>query len=108
MIGGAARPARYLHLVGTIGEIQGCIEDSRFVVRSIDPRPGHEYAERVVELDAVGDISGALGWHGGSDLKLVQYFIEVIRGGKPSISSTSIEDSIAGHSIGFAADRSRE
>ncbi len=108
MIGGAARPARYLHLVGTIGEIQGCIEDSRFVVRSIDPRPGHEYAERVVELDAVGDISGALGGHGGSDLKLVQDFIEVIRGGKPSISSTSIEDSIAGHSIGFAADRSRE
>lgn len=108
MVGGSSRPARHLHLVGTKGEIQGCFEDSRYVVRGIDARPGHQYSERVVEIDEDGDMSGALGGHGGGDLRLVQDFIEVIRGGKPSISSTSIEDSIAGHSVGFAADRSRE
>lgn len=108
MIGGSARPARYIHLVGTTGEIQGCIEDSRFVVRNIDPRSGHEYSERVVEFEEVGDISGALGGHGGGDLGLVRDFVQVLRGGTPSISTTSIEDSLAGHRIGFAADRSRE
>ncbi|MGC9350168.1 MAG: Gfo/Idh/MocA family protein, partial [Anaerolineae bacterium] len=39
MVGGTARPSRSIHLIGTLGEIQGVFEDSRFVVRHIDPRP---------------------------------------------------------------------
>lgn len=108
MVGGSARPARHLHLIGTKGEIQGCFEDSRFVVRGIDPRAGHEYTERVVELDVSGDMSGALGGHGGGDLRLVRDFLQVLRGVAPSISSTPLKDSLSGHRIGFAADRARE
>ncbi|MFZ9682666.1 MAG: Gfo/Idh/MocA family protein [Cephaloticoccus sp.] len=107
MIGGSARPARHLHLIGTHGEIQGCFEDSRFVVRHIDLRPGHEFTEEVVDVNVTGDMSGALGGHGGGDLRLVQDFVRVLRGEQPSISSTPLEDSVSGHLIGFCADESR-
>jgi predicted dehydrogenase len=105
MVGGAARPSRALHLVGTRGEIQGVFEEQRFVVRTIDPRPGHEYAEEVVDLRAHDDGQG-LGGHGGGDLRLVADFLRVVRGEPPSLSTTSLQDSIAGHLIGFCADHS--
>lgn len=108
MIVVAARPARHMHIVGTKGEIQGCFEDSRFVVRRIDHRAGHEFTERTVNIDVSGDMSGAAGGHGGGDQRMVSDFVKMLRGGAPSISSTSLEDSIAGHRMGFAADRSRE
>ncbi len=108
MIGGSAKPSRSLHLVGTHGEIQGVFEDSRFVIRRIDPRPGHEYSERVVDLKITGDVTGAQGGHGGGDLRLMADFVRTLRGEEPSISSTSLEDSLSGHLIGFGADRARE
>lgn len=107
MIGGSARPSRKIHIVGTLGEIEGCFEDSKFVVRHIDPRPGHEYTEEVVDLKVQGDMTGARGGHGGGDQRLVQDFLSVLRGETPSISSTSLGDSVNGHMMGFCADESR-
>ena len=108
MIGGTARPCRSIHILGTRGEIQGVIEDSAFVVRSIDPRPGHEYAEEPVDLSIGGDMHGAFGGHGGGDLRLVEDFTHFLRGRERSISCTRIEDSVRGHLIGFRADRAME
>ena len=108
MIGGSSKPSRSIHLVGTEGEIQGSLEDGHFFIRHIDPRPGHEYAEEVVELDVSGDMSGGHGGHGGGDLRLVEDFLNVMNGKPLSISSTAIEDSISGHLIGFCADRAME
>ena len=108
MVGGTSRPSRSIHLVGTTGEIQGVIEDSRFVVRHIDPRPGQEYAEELVDLNVAGDMHGAFGGHGGGDLRLVHDFVRVVRGEEPSICSTQIEDSVYGHLTGFCADRAME
>jgi len=107
MVGGSARPSRSIHLLGTDGEIQGNLEDSRFVIRHIDPRPGHETAEEVVDLRVGGDMHGAMGGHAGGDLRLVRDFLRVVRGEQPSLSTTSLEDSVYGHLIGFAADRAR-
>ena len=108
MIGGTAKPSRSIHLVGTLGEIQGCFEDNRFVIRHIDPRPGHEYAETEVDLALDREMQGDFGGHGGGDMRLVADFLRVIRGEAPSISVTTLEDSIAGHWIGFSADRAME
>ncbi|HQE92081.1 MAG TPA: Gfo/Idh/MocA family oxidoreductase [Anaerolineae bacterium] len=105
MIGGTSRPSRAIHLIGTHGEIQGVFEDGRFVIRHIDPRPGHEYTEEVVDLTTDGDMHGAFGGHGGGDMRLVADFVRVIRGEPASISTTSLEDSVAGHLLGFSADR---
>lgn len=105
LVGGAAKASRSIHLVGTHGEIQGCIEDSIIRIRHIDPSPGSsEYTERVIDLNIEGDMHGAFGGHGGGDLRLVIDFCNILRGAEPSISYTNIEDSISGHLIGFRAD----
>jgi predicted dehydrogenase len=108
MVGGSSRPSRSIHLIGTHGEIQGVFEDQRFAIRHIDPRPGHEYSEQVVDLAVGGDMHGAFGGHGGGDARLVADFLRVIRGDAPSISTTNLMDSIAGHLIGFCADQAME
>lgn len=108
MIGGTSKPSRSIHLVGTLGEIQGNLEDSAFTVRHIDPRPGHEYSEELVDLNVGGDMSGAFGGHGGGDMRLVADFLRVVRGESASLSTTSLEDSVTGHLIGFLADRANE
>jgi hypothetical protein len=108
MVGGASRPSRSIHLLGVNGEIQGLFEDQRFVVRHIDPRPGREYSEEVVDLTVSGDMHGAFGGHGGGDLRLVADMVRVLKGEPASISTTHLQDSLAGHLVGFCADRSME
>ncbi len=98
MITGTPRPGRDIHIWGTEGEIQGFMEEGRFVVRHIDARAGHEYSEEPVDLSVSMDM------HGGGDMRLVEDFVHAVRGEEPSISSTSILDSIYGHLIAFAAD----
>jgi predicted dehydrogenase len=98
MIGGASRPCRKMHLVGTRGEIEGTMEDGWFVVRHPDARAGHEYAEERVEVNVSGHM------HGGGDLRLMRDFLAVVRGEQASISTTDIADSVCGHLIAYAAD----
>ena len=109
MVGGCAKADRSIHLIGTAGEIQGNLEDERFAVRHITPAPGGpEFSEQVVDLKVSGDTTGAFGGHGGGDLRLVADFVRFLRNEPPSLSCTSLEDSISGHLLGFLADRSRE
>jgi predicted dehydrogenase len=105
LVGGAPTSSRRMHLVGTAGEIVGEFESSRFTIRRPDPAPGREFAEETVDLRVGGDKTGAFGGHGGGDSRLVADFLRVLRGEGRSISTTSIEDSVNGHRIGFAADR---
>lgn len=102
LIGGTAKPCRTIHIVGTKGEISGVMEDGSYVVRHPDARAGHEYMEEKVKVDVSSDM------HGGGDLRLVEDFVRVLKGEAPSLSTTSLEDSIYGHLIGFNADRARE
>ncbi|NLF16073.1 MAG: Gfo/Idh/MocA family oxidoreductase [Lentisphaerae bacterium] len=99
---GTAKPCRTIHLVGTKGEIEGSVEDGSFVVRFPDARPGHEFTETPVDLKVSMDM------HGGGDLRLVGDFLRVVRGERPSLSTTQLEDSVYGHLIGFAADVAME
>lgn len=105
MIGGTSKPSRTIHLIGTTGEIRGCLEDSRFTILRPDLRPGHETAEEVVDTS---DQGGTGGGHGGGDMRLVADFLKLLTGEPPSLSSTDLEDSISGHLIGFCADQARE
>ncbi len=108
LVCGASRPMRKIHIIGSHGEIQGIMDDSKFTVRHIDLRPGHEYSETEIDLKIQGDTTGAFGGHGGGDLRLVADFVSLLEGNHPSISCTAIEDSINGHLIGFSADKSME
>ncbi|MCU6794630.1 Gfo/Idh/MocA family oxidoreductase [Paenibacillus sp. WQ 127069] len=101
MVGTASRSCRILHIIGTHGEIQGVLEDGYFYLRQPDPVKGREYKELKIAVDVADDS------HGGGDLLLVEDFVRALRGEQPSISSTTLEQSVDGHRIGFAAERSR-
>ena len=57
-------------------------------------------------MNVTGDTTGAHGGHAGGDSRLVGDFLDYLEGNEPSISTTSLEDSISGHLIGFCADQS--
>lgn len=102
MIGGTAKPFRQIHIVGTHGEIEGEMETGCFQVRHADPRVEKLWREETIDVK-VGDDG-----HGGGDLRLVEDFVRVLRGEKPSLSSTTLDDSIHGALAGFAADKARQ
>ncbi|MBP1963212.1 Gfo/Idh/MocA family protein [Paenibacillus aceris] len=101
MTGGTSKPGRSIHIVGTKGEIQGEMEAGAYVIRHPDARKNHIYSEQQINVGVSEEM------HGGGDLLLVADFVKVLKGAVPSISSTSLEKSLHGHLIGFAADQSR-
>ena len=105
MIGGASKGSRGIHILGTTGELFGRFEESRFTLRRMDPRPGREYEDEVVDLKVTGDMTGARGGHGGGDLRLVADFCRVARRETPSLCTTQLADSINGHRVCFRADQ---
>lgn len=107
MVGGTAKPERNIHIIGTLGEIKGTFDDSLYTIRKIDHRAKSGWSEETVDLAIGGDKSGMTGSHGGGDLRLVEDFVHVLQGREPSVSCTSIDDSVNGHLAVFLADRAR-
>lgn len=101
MTGGTSRPGREIHIVCERGEIEGFLESNSFVVRRYDADLAACREERI---DITEDTSGA---HSGGDLRLAADFVARVAGEKPSISCTSIDDSIAGHMLVIGAERAR-
>ncbi len=97
LLGATAKPERTIHIVGTKGEIYGEMESKTFYVRIPDMTKAPFYSEEKVVIDVETD------GHGGGDSRLAEDFIEYIQGGKTSISTTELGDSIYGHLIGFSA-----
>ena len=103
MTGGSAEPLRTVRVIGTKGEIYGEFENKFINIKKINPDPGKDYDEEIVDLS---HISGE--GHGGGDEGLTTDFVNFIRGESHSVSCTSIFDSVAGHKIIFLADKSAE
>ena len=102
MIGGTARSVRKIHVIGTLAEIEGAMEDCTITIRRVNPSTYLGYEEQTMK------ISENMGGHGGGDELLTRDFIHFVRTGEKSMSTTAIEDSVAGHLIIFRADKSRE
>lgn len=107
-VGGVSHPMRKLHIIGTRGEIRGIFDDGKYVVEKMDARKGHEFSMEDVDVNIRTDISNDFGGHGGGDEKIIADFVNLIRGKETSPSCTSIDDSVYGHLVGFAAERSRK
>jgi len=101
MICTASRPCRKMHIIGTLGEIEGTIEEGRFVVRHMNPAVEVGYDEKAIDLNVSADM------HGGGDLELVKDFVSAIAGEPTSLATTRIEDSLTGHQIAYAAEEAR-
>lgn len=103
MTGGSAEPLRTIRVIGTKGEIYGEFENKFINIKKINPDPGKDYDEEIIDLSY---ISGE--GHGGGDEGLTTDFVNFIRGESHSVSCTSIFDSVAGHKIIFLADKSAQ
>lgn len=105
MIAGNALGMRSIHITGTKGEISGISHEGKYTIRKIDPRPGCEYTEEVIDLNGNGHQQYG---HGGGDDRLTEDFVAYIQGATPSISCTTIADSVNGHLCVYLADESRK
>ena len=107
MIGGSSKEDRTIHIIGTTGEIEGAWWFQIHCKKNW-PKTRAWIQWRSLYTRCDGDASGVNGTHGGGDLRLVADFVELLSGETPSISTTSIEDSIMGHYLVFKADEARE
>lgn len=101
MVGGTARSMRKIHIVGTLAEIEGIMEDGILTVRKVNPSNELGYDTEIIDLSDIKE------GHGGGDDGLTADFINYLRTGEQSISCTAIENSVAGHLIIYKADESR-
>lgn len=108
LTGGTAKSDRTIHLIGTKGEIKGSFVDGDLIIRHITPSTPSGYTEEKIDLSFDGDSTGAFGGHGGGDIRLVKDFVDVLAGEKPSISATTLDDSILGHLLAFRVEDARE
>ena len=106
LVGGSSRPMRKVHITGSKGELYGILEDREITICHAAPEKplGEEFTVEKVVAKETGDLSGAMGDHGISDVLLPYDFVSLVRNEPKSISCTILEDSLNGHRIGFAAD----
>ena len=98
MIGGSSYPCRTLHIITTGGEIYGVMEEGKLFVRKWQKE---KFSRELIEIDL-----NVYDGHGGGDLVLVEDLVKYLSTGERTISLTDVEDSINGHLVGIAADRS--
>ncbi|MCC6423372.1 MAG: Gfo/Idh/MocA family oxidoreductase [Phycisphaerales bacterium] len=98
-----SRPCRKMYIVGTLGEIEGDLEDGIIHVRHPRPTPEPAFSDEVIDVNNHGGEVETDG-HGGGDSRLIADFVSTIID-KSTGGLTRIEDSLTGHLIAFAADR---
>ncbi len=108
MVGGAAKGGRYIHIIGTKGEIRGAMADGKFKISYANPKEECGYTEKEIDVFETGDMAGEKGGHGGGDIRLMADFIAALEGKEKSISCTDIFDSTKSHLIVFKAEESRK
>ena len=101
---GAMKPGRSIWITGTKGEIEGNAEDGTLYLRKYSKENSLFQEEKLEFMDRKGETGG----HFGGDKALVHDFCNLLQGGEKSISCTSIEDSINGHLLVYAADKSAQ
>lgn len=105
LTGGTAFSQRIVRVIGTKGEINGTFESQKFTLSKINPFGDTDHESIVYDLSE--KCSASIG-HGGGDHSLVADFVKYVRNEATSPSCTSINDSVAGHLVVFAADESME
>ena len=117
MIGGATKAGRFLHIVCEYGEIQGYLEENKIIYRKFNKDAvnykyhGDEfmYTDTVIEvtINDGREVNASAG-HSGGDYFIMKDLTSLLRGEAPSASTTVISDSINGHLICYAAEKSRK
>lgn len=103
MLCATSRPTRTIHIIGTLGEIEGDWDAGVLKIRTPHLASPRNFAEQVIIKD---EYSSEVPGHGGTDDKIVADFVGLISGDPSATGTTRIEDSLAGHQLAYAADES--
>jgi hypothetical protein len=92
---------RRTRIMGTMGFIEG--DSKKFTLWDFKTKTPKTWS---MEVEEVAEYKGA--GHGGGDLALVRDFVEAIALQDVTKLSSSLDDSIESHVMGFAAEKSRK
>lgn len=107
LVGCATEPNRYIHIVGSHGEIEGKIEQNRLILRTYEHNVC-DYQEEVIDLsDQIINLA-RFGGHNGGDYLIMHDLCAYLNGDRSSISITSLDDSLNGHRCAYALEESRK
>lgn len=106
LIGGCINPGRFLHIVGTKGEIVGMLEEDEFILRRMASGTELYGVDEKIQVQPINNAK--YGGHNGGDYAIMHDLIRYMHGDRSSVSITSIEDSVNGHLCVFAAEKSRK
>lgn len=111
LVGGVTCDNRFIHIIGSDGEIYGHVNSGKFTVSHID-RSGNNYGPVHQEFDVSNLVqannNGSYSGHGGGDYAIMHDAVRFFAGEGSSVSITKLEDSIYGHVLVYAAEESRK
>lgn len=101
------RPARYIHIIGTNGEIEGKLEEDKFIYRRYI-KETVSYVEEVIDVSQKVVNNATYGGHSGGDYGIMHDIVRYLNGDAASMSITFLDDSVQSHLLVFAAEESRK
>ena len=104
---GASRTDRYIHIVGTDGEVEGKVESNKFVYRTYIAEKVC-YEEEVIDLSQQVVNNAKYGGHSGGDYGIMYDLVRYLNGDKSSMSITLLDDSVNSHLLVYGAEESRK
>ena len=109
MIGGTSNAGRWIHLCGTQGEIVGYVEENKFKLTAFD-KTHENYGPKDSVVDVADQVVSNPDYttHAGGDHALMHDLVRYFNGDRSSLSITRIDDSVNGHLIVYAAEKSRK
>lgn len=109
MLGGASRAGRWLHIVGTKGEIVGYVEEAKLKVTRFTLGEGiYDSVDEVIDVSSQIISNALYSGHAGGDYALMHDVVRSFAGEGDSVSVTRLDDSVNGHLIAYAAEESRK
>jgi len=106
LVGGALKAERDIHIVGTLGEIEGKLSEEKFFLRKYD-KDAFDGVVQVVDLKDRTVATARMNGHNGGDFAIMHDVIGYLNGVE-SPSITKLDDSIYGHLCVFAAEKARK
>ena len=107
LLGVATKADRFIHIIGTKGEIEGKISNNKITLRIC----GSDYwVPNTQEIDLSSQIKdlAKYGGHSGGDYNIMKDVCAYLNGNKKSISITHLKDSINGHLCVYAIEKARK
>ena len=113
MVGGCSESGRFLHICGSRGEIEGSLEDGKFLLRYFKEDGKNKSGifgciRETIDINNLIHKSENYAGHAGGDYAIMYEIVRYFNGDDTSVSITNINDSVNGHLVVYAAEESNK